>query len=91
MTGTSVTPPWMLAFTRMVPETVPVSSIVVVGNTAVLPFAGIVKGTILEPFENITDGSSLVGATLVDVNERLREPDVGFGCGGETVKPMTIC
>jgi len=33
----------------------------------------------------------LVGATLVDVNERLREPDVGFGCGGETVKPMTIC
>ena len=58
---------------------------------AVVPFAGIEKETVLEPFENITAGSSVGGATLVDVNERFSEPDVGFGCGGETVKPMTIC
>ncbi len=44
----------MLAFTMTVPETVPVSSKIVVGNTAVVPFAGIVKVTVLEPFENIT-------------------------------------
>jgi len=80
----------MLAFTETIPETVPAISIVVAVNTAVVPFAGIVKLTVLEPFENLTAWSSM-GTTLVDVNERSSEPDVGFGCGGETVKPMTIC
>jgi hypothetical protein len=80
----------MLAFTMTVPETVPVSSKIGAGNTAVVPFAGIVKVTVLEPFENITAWSSM-GTTLVDVNERFSEPDIGFGCGVETDNPTTTC
>src|SRR5262245_35812589 len=82
----------MLAVTRTVPETVPVSSTVVVVNTAVVPFAGTVKETVLEPFENITPWSSMGTTTLFDdVNESFSEPDIGLGCGGEIVKPMNIC
>jgi len=88
--GTSVTPPWMLAFTWTVPETVPVISMVPAGNTATVPFAGIVKLTVL-PFENVTAGSLSLGTTLVDVNERFSEPDIGFGCGVETDNPTTTC
>ena len=80
----------MLTFSTTVPETVPVSSIVPEGNAATVPFAGIVKLTVLEPFENSTAGSSL-GTTLVELNESASEPDTGFGCGVETDNPTATC
>src|SRR5262245_22455493 len=87
--GESVTPPGMVAFTTTVPETVPVMSIVPEGNTATVLFAGIVKLTVL-PFEKVTAGSSL-GTTALGVNERVNEPDTGFDCADETVKPTATC
>src|SRR5262249_1198568 len=66
------------------------SSIVPEGNTAAVPFAGIVKLTVLEPFENSTEGSSL-GTRLVELNESVSEPDTGFGCGVETANPTATC
>src|SRR5262245_21631985 len=89
LTGTG-TPFWMLTISTIEPDTVPVSSIVPVGNDAAVPFAGMVKLTVLELFENITAGSS-VGTTLLDINVSVREPDTGFGCGDETDKATGTC
>jgi len=64
-------------------------SIVPEGNPATVLFAGIVKLTVL-PFENVTAGSSL-GTTALGVNESVNEPDTGFDCADETVKPRATC
>src|SRR5262249_60460696 len=81
----------MVAITTTVPETVPVSSIVPAGNVATVLFAGIVKLTVFKLFENITLGSSLIGTTPLDVNERFSVPDIGFDGADETVKPTATC
>src|SRR5262245_20953730 len=89
-TGRPVGPLSISAVTTTVPETVPVSSKTGVANTAVVLSAAIVKGTVLEPVENRTAGSS-AGTTLFDTNEIFSEPVTGFSGVADNDNPTGIC
>jgi hypothetical protein len=70
--------PWRVAFKFIEPATVPVNSSTGDEKTAAVPLAGMVNETVLDPFENITIGSS-AAATALGVNEIDRLPDNGAG------------
>jgi len=53
-------------------------------------FAGIVNSAVLDPFENITNGS-LPETTLFEVNAMLNVPAIGFGCGVDIDMPIATC
>jgi hypothetical protein len=73
-----------------VPDTVPVNSHTDVGKTPTVVFGGIVNGTVRDPMENCTAGSSL-GMMLFEVNVIVSEPERTFACGADKDNPIGSC
>ena len=63
--------------------------VLLIAATLVL-LAAIVNGTVREPIENKTAGSS-AGRTLFDANAILSEPLTGFGCADDNDNPTGTC
>src|SRR4051812_17312211 len=78
----------MLTAIRTVPVTVPINKVVLDGNTASVPFAGIVKVTVLVSLEKRVIGSSL-GFSALDANVKTSWPARALGVGDVNESAMS--
>jgi len=72
------------------PATVPAKSRTGDGKIAPVLFAGTLNETVLEPLENIANGSS-VAPTELGVNDIVSVPDSGAGYGAVNAKAIGCC
>jgi hypothetical protein len=72
------------------PATVPANTRTGDGKIATVLFAATLNETVLEPVENITNGSS-VAPTALGVNDNVSVPESGAGYGADKAKAIGCC